>query len=96
MQWLWHNITMLCRKLIHYLIISLITNSGTEKQHVANDYAKRLHIGQVECQKVMTAALNQLASKDINSHSMDLQFCEYLNISYCPISQTGQVYTIYC
>ena len=24
--------------------------SGTEKQHVANDYAKRLHIGQVECQ----------------------------------------------
>ena len=24
--------------------------SGTEKQHVADDYAKRLHIGQVECE----------------------------------------------
>ena len=24
--------------------------SGTEKQHVANDYAERLHIGQVECE----------------------------------------------
>ena len=24
--------------------------SGTEKQHVANDYAERLHIGQTDCE----------------------------------------------
>ena len=24
--------------------------TGTEKQHVANDYAKRLHIGRTQCQ----------------------------------------------
>ena len=28
--------------------------SGTEKQHVADDYAERLHIGQVECQVIIT------------------------------------------
>ena len=26
--------------------------SGTSKQHVANDYAKRLHIGQTECEVI--------------------------------------------
>ena len=28
-------------------------NRGTEKQHVADDYAKRMHIGQVECQVIV-------------------------------------------
>ena len=32
-----------------YFCILLIC-SGTEKQHVAYDYAMRLHIGQVECE----------------------------------------------
>ena len=32
------------------LLFTLFLTSGTEKQHVADDYAKRLHIGQVECQ----------------------------------------------
>ena len=30
------------------------SHSGTEKQHVADDYARRLHIGQVECQVTVT------------------------------------------
>lgn len=30
-----------------------LVSSGTEKQHVADDYAKRLHIGQVECQVII-------------------------------------------
>ena len=30
-----------------------IVYSGTEKQHVANDYAERLHIGQVECEVII-------------------------------------------
>jgi len=28
----------------------MLVASGTEQQHVANDYAERLHIGQVECE----------------------------------------------
>ena len=28
----------------------VINFSGTEKQHVADDYAKWLHVGQVECE----------------------------------------------
>lgn len=29
--------------------------AGTEKQHVANDYARLLHKGVVECQKTLTS-----------------------------------------
>ena len=56
--------------------------SGTEKQHVANDYAMRLHMGQSSCQHLMKAALNTL----INGPStivFNFEFCEYLNISTC-------------
>ena len=63
---------------------------GTEKQHVANDYAKRLHIGEVECRDVMSKTLNTLAVKK-HAKTMDLKFCEYLNISVCPPSETGNV-----
>ncbi|KAL5505251.1 hypothetical protein EMCRGX_G006653 [Ephydatia muelleri] len=61
--------------------------SGTEQQHVANDYAKQLHVGQVACQELMGYALSDLAAKQ-GSPPLDLQFCEYLNISVCPASQS--------
>eukprot|EP00731_Ephydatia_muelleri_P005571 Em0002g1747a len=61
--------------------------SGTSKQHVAYDYAKRLHIGQVECQDLMANALSDLAARN-GSFPLDLQFCEYLNVSFCPSSET--------
>ena len=57
---------------------------------MANDYAKRLHIGEVECRDVMSTALNNLAVKK-DAKAMDLKFCEYLNISVCPHSETGNV-----
>ena len=62
------------------LIIDVLLFRGTEKQHVADDYAERLHIGQVECQEVMATVLNDLFVKT-NAPKMDLSFCEYLNIS---------------
>ena len=34
---------------MYVCIIRVYSHSGTEKQHVADDYAKRLHIGQTEC-----------------------------------------------
>ena len=60
--------------------------SGTEKQHVANDYAMRLHIGQVECQSVISSSLNKLS---FQSKPQNWEFCEYLNISVCPPSVTN-------
>uniref|UniRef100_A0A1X7VI80 alpha-mannosidase n=1 Tax=Amphimedon queenslandica TaxID=400682 RepID=A0A1X7VI80_AMPQE len=63
--------------------------TGTEKQVVADDYAKRLHIGEVECRSVMATVLNDLAAKGANAPKMNLSFCEYLNISVCPVTEGG-------
>ena len=49
--------------------------SGTEKQHVANDYAKRLSIG-IEKSKVVVA-------EAYNSSFHVVEFCQLLNISEC-------------
>ena len=65
--------------------------SGTEKQHVADDYALRLHIGQHSCQMLMKGALNTL----INGPStivFEFVFCEYLNISSCVHIQNSSSY----
>ena len=64
--------------------------SGTEKQHVADDYAKQLHIGGMECNEVVSAALSSLIVKN-KRDKIDLKFCEYLNISACPSSESGNV-----
>ncbi|KAK7316862.1 hypothetical protein RJT34_00622 [Clitoria ternatea] len=65
--------------------------SGTEKQHVANDYAKRLSIGYVEAEKVVAASLACLtegATKTgCRSPQIKFQQCPLLNISYCPASE---------
>lgn len=57
--------------------------SGTEKQHVANDYAKRLSIGSEASYEVLSDMTRVLVakreSKPLFSH------CPYLNISLCPI-----------
>ncbi|TKY73710.1 Alpha-mannosidase protein [Spatholobus suberectus] len=65
--------------------------SGTEKQHVANDYAKRLSIGYTEAEKVVAvslACLTEGATKTgcRNPH-IKFQQCPLLNISYCPASE---------
>ena len=57
---------------------------------MANDYAKRLHIGEVECHDVISKTINDLAVRK-NAKAMDLKFCEYLNISVCPPSESGNV-----
>ena len=97
---------------------------GTERQKVANDYAKRLHIGQVQCQVhtcslhtctyihvyvcmclvmgymyvqfcsvqgLMNDYLTTYLSSFENATSPSFQFCEYLNISVCPASETNYV-----
>ncbi|KAF9618955.1 hypothetical protein IFM89_002950 [Coptis chinensis] len=74
--------------------------SGTEKQHVANDYAKRLSIGYVEAEEVVASSLsclvdttkNQSCGKTLTKFEQArnysfLLLCPLLNISYCPPSE---------
>ena len=82
--------SVLSHNIFHWFLVPLSLCSGTEKQHVADDYAKRLHAGQVECTQLMHKALNKLATKP-GSPSLQLQSCEYLNISVCPATETNSV-----
>ncbi|KAK9272279.1 hypothetical protein L1049_002650 [Liquidambar formosana] len=65
--------------------------TGTEKQHVANDYAKRLSIGYMEAEELVASSLACLAestsSTGCGNPTMKFQQCPLLNISYCPPSE---------
>ncbi|XP_022736308.1 probable alpha-mannosidase At5g13980 isoform X1 [Durio zibethinus] len=65
--------------------------TGTSKQHVANDYAKRLSIGYEEAKKVVETSLASITSSssktDSGSPVTKFQQCLLLNISYCPASE---------
>ncbi|KAK7410985.1 hypothetical protein VNO78_02279 [Psophocarpus tetragonolobus] len=65
--------------------------SGTEKQHVGDDYAKRLSIGYTEAEKVAAvslACLTEGATKTgCKNPQIKFQQCPLLNISYCPASE---------
>ncbi|KAJ0988739.1 hypothetical protein J5N97_007095 [Dioscorea zingiberensis] len=65
--------------------------SGTEKQHVANDYAKRLAIGYAEAEKLVSSSLACLTESIQNSGcsnpKVKLEQCPLLNVSYCPPSE---------
>uniref|UniRef100_A0A5B7A9H0 Alpha-mannosidase n=1 Tax=Davidia involucrata TaxID=16924 RepID=A0A5B7A9H0_DAVIN len=62
--------------------------SGTEQQHVADDYAKRLSIGYKEAEELVATSLAcmvESASKSgCGSPLTKFQQCPLLNISYCP------------
>ncbi|KAJ4794961.1 Alpha-mannosidase [Rhynchospora pubera] len=65
--------------------------SGTEKQHVANDYAKRLYIGYAEAEKLVRsslACLTESSSKiGCSNPTTKFELCPLLNVSYCPPSE---------
>ncbi|KAL5724488.1 alpha-mannosidase [Ranunculus cassubicifolius] len=65
--------------------------SGTEQQHVANDYAKRLSMGYVEAEELVASSLSFLAESmsDVYHETPVTKFeqCPLLNISYCPPSE---------
>lgn len=54
--------------------------SGTERQHVARDYAKRLAIGTEQSRIVISNAYARLLKSNYN---FDQQYCPLLNISEC-------------
>ncbi|XP_034916190.1 alpha-mannosidase At3g26720 isoform X1 [Populus alba] len=65
--------------------------SGTERQHVAADYALRLSIGYKEAEKLVASSLASLAESTSNIRQgntvINFQQCPLLNISYCPSSE---------
>ncbi|KAK4417955.1 Alpha-mannosidase [Sesamum alatum] len=67
--------------------------SGTERQHVAADYALRLSIGYKEAETVVASSLAVLTGSRLNSTYTDsapeFQQCPLLNISYCPPSEAN-------
>ena len=72
--------------------------SGTERQHVANDYAKRLSIGVTKCVDVISRAFsNILAAYTVNGNSgapTNVQFCPLLNISECDPIERQSSFTV--
>jgi lysosomal alpha-mannosidase len=61
--------------------------TGTERQHVADDYAKQLHKGIVECQEAVADGINQLSN---SSTPVDYKFCNLLNISQCEHTENNR------
>ena len=67
------------------------TCRGTEKQHVANNYEKHLHVGAVDCHGVFADAVGQYLVSKTSAELPEIERCEYLNISVCPATETNNV-----
>ncbi|XP_043940666.1 lysosomal alpha-mannosidase [Protopterus annectens] len=63
--------------------------TGTEKQHVADDYAKRLTVGWLQCQVLVSNALSSLSGSKQN-----FVFCNKLNISVCPLTESASTFSV--
>lgn len=82
--------------------------TGTEKQHVAEDYARLLQIGIDKCSKNINSALNQLTANSENSEESEQEpepdfnsknafkyvNCAELNISSCEITETSTKFMV--
>lgn len=75
--------------------------TGTEKQHVADDYHRELYSSIIACETNTKSSLNQLfTSKEPSSNSTptnwDFKFnsCLYLNISVCEVSETSDKFMV--
>ncbi|KAK1369859.1 Alpha-mannosidase [Heracleum sosnowskyi] len=66
--------------------------SGTERQHVAADYALRISMGYAKAEEVVVSSLASLTDSRLNSShdnlSTKFQQCPLLNISCCPPSES--------
>ncbi|XP_071709987.1 alpha-mannosidase At3g26720 isoform X1 [Rutidosis leptorrhynchoides] len=66
--------------------------SGTQREHVAADYALRISKGYAEASELVASSLESLTSSRSSSNQEQtvgvFQQCPLLNISYCPASET--------
>ncbi|XP_076348984.1 lysosomal alpha-mannosidase-like [Tachypleus tridentatus] len=63
--------------------------TGTEKQHVANDYSQRLASGIRQCEVTVNDAYRKLLPQAKTKPPTQI-FCNYLNISQCNITEGEQ------
>jgi lysosomal alpha-mannosidase len=63
--------------------------SGTEKQHVANNYALKLSKGIEKCKEVLNKGFETLLPKPESKVSVNQLFCDSLNISSCAITESN-------
>eukprot|EP00547_Thalassionema_nitzschioides_P006974 CAMPEP_0194203020 /NCGR_PEP_ID=MMETSP0156-20130528/2917_1 /TAXON_ID=33649 /ORGANISM="Thalassionema nitzschioides, Strain L26-B" /LENGTH=1049 /DNA_ID=CAMNT_0038928679 /DNA_START=43 /DNA_END=3192 /DNA_ORIENTATION=- len=64
--------------------------SGTAKQHVANDYAKRLQMGINKAASYMATIIKRTILQETSINSLkDFGFCQLLNETICDISESA-------
>uniref|UniRef100_A0A8C2XPT3 Alpha-mannosidase n=1 Tax=Cyclopterus lumpus TaxID=8103 RepID=A0A8C2XPT3_CYCLU len=63
--------------------------SGTEKQHVADDYARRLAGGWLRCQVLVS---NSLAA--LSGSTAERIYCDKLNVSVCPLTESSSKFSV--
>ncbi|XP_013402708.1 lysosomal alpha-mannosidase [Lingula anatina] len=68
--------------------------SGTEKQHVAYDYAMRLSEGISMCQEVVNDAYKKLLPKNNSATPPVQMFCTLTNISMCNVTELLKRFTV--
>lgn len=63
--------------------------SGTAKQHVANDYSKRIQAGMNKAARYVEQKLKRLLVHDSNASTVleNLGYCQFLNETICDVSQ---------
>jgi lysosomal alpha-mannosidase len=72
--------------------------TGTEKQHVANDYHRELHLAIKACESNTRSALNQFVTGKNSTDSAQFEFkfesCLNLNISSCEIPERSEKFVV--
>ncbi|XP_054162243.1 lysosomal alpha-mannosidase-like, partial [Oppia nitens] len=62
--------------------------AGTEKQHVADNYVLKLYKSVEKCQQVVSESLAKLLIKQQSAPKLPQQFCQTLNVSACPLTES--------
>lgn len=70
--------------------------SGTAKQHVANDYSKRVQAGLNDASTFVAKKLKRLLAKDADAlNALDnLSYCQLLNETICDVAQVRRANVI--
>ncbi|XP_029840933.2 lysosomal alpha-mannosidase [Ixodes scapularis] len=69
--------------------------SGTEKQHVVEDYAHMTYLGIRQCEAVVSRAYRKLLFPPGFSAALNLSFCPLLNLSSCPITESADEFLMF-
>ncbi|UXI16369.1 Mite allergen Der p7 [Sarcoptes scabiei] len=67
--------------------------AGTEKQHVAYDYARMLSKGIKSCQSVIASSFDRFFGRSESDYSYTV-FCNNLNISSCWLTESGHSFSV--